>query len=74
MSLDTVLKCIVAVDVIWVCRVVTAKALVRAPQTHVIRRCAVDDLRPASYCSSTYVWLPCSKQGYHGRSECSDVP
>jgi len=46
MSLDTVLKCSIAF--IWVRRVVTAKiTFVRAPQTHVIRRCAVDDLRPA---------------------------
>ena len=53
MSLDTVLKCSVAVMIIWVCRVVTAN-FVRAPQTHVIRRCAaraVDNLRLARYSS-----------------------
>ena len=68
MSLDTVLKCSVAVT--WVCRVVTAKVtFVRAPQTHVIRRCAVHNLRPAGRLATvaTYMWLPCSssKQGYH---------
>jgi len=47
MSLETVLKCSVAV--IWVCRMVTVMVMfVRAPQTHVIRRCAVHDLWPAS--------------------------
>ena len=54
MSLDTVLKCSIAV--IWVCRVVRAKVTsVRTPQTHVIRCCAIDDLRLASYCS----YIPC---------------
>ena len=39
-----------------VCRVVTAKVtFVRAPQTHVIRRCAVPNLRPASYNSFIHV-------------------
>ena len=64
MSLNTVLKCSVAV--IWVCRVVTAKmTFVRTPQTHVIRHCAVDDLRSASYSSyiHMYAWLPCSITG-----------
>ena len=72
MSLDTVLKCSVAV--IWVCRVVTAKVtFVRAPQTHVIRRCAVHNLRPASY-SSSYVWLPCSSSIITGAASVATFP
>ena len=50
MSLDTVLKCSVAV--IWVCRVVTANFM-SASQTHVIKQYAVDKLRPAS--NSSYI-------------------
>ena len=48
-----VLKCSIAV--IWVCRMVTAKVrFVLMPQTHVIMRCAIDDL------STIYMWLSCS--------------
>ena len=55
-----------------ICRVVTSKVtFVRAPQTHVIRRCAVDDLRPAS-CIRV---VPCSSRAIAVRhSGCSNVP
>ena len=44
---------------------------VRAPQTHVIRHCAVNDLRPASYILN--LWC-LSRAIAVRRSECSNVP
>jgi len=40
------------IAIVWICRVVTVKTnpvdVLRTPQTHMIRRCAVKDLQPAS--------------------------